>query len=1372
MSDAKAIPVTKTKAEKPAKQQSDLRRVLSMLNRFLVGNRITFVIAMVMLALNSLLDNLAAYPLPLFVAYLSKNTAPPPFDGPLLAGLFATTYTALGFIAALVILLAFLSSVTDSLSEIYLSKGGRQLGYNLRASLFGHLQKLSLAFFGRQRTGDLLTRVTSDVSAIEVFSIDSLKDIAGSVFTLLSALALLLLGSPLVAFVAVLMVPVLSVVSNYFADRIKALSKKVRAREGELAASTQEMLTSIRVIQTYGSGGNQLKQFADISQQTMDTALQAARLQAWFSGVFGVMQAVTIVLVAVIFTTLMGSQGYEPAQLLTFVGIITNTFKPTKRLIKQWNEVGKIIASVERIGDVLDRKPAVEDRPDAQQAPRFQGYIEFSHVSFAYVPEPEDVKEGQVAQPRLALRDVSFTVAPGEVVALVGGSGAGKSTIVQLLPRLYDPHAGAITFDGQDIRSFSLDSLRGQMSMVLQEAILFTGTVAENIAYGRQNATREEVVAAAMQASAHEFIQKMPDGYDTVLSERASNLSGGQRQRIAIARAFIRNTPILILDEPTTGLDAESTELVQLALRSLMRGKATVIISHDLNLIRQADKIIAIKEGAIEQVGSHKELLKRGGLYADLYNKQFGQVVQEQGGQMKSGTTSTSLPAPLPVAAIAPVDEDDDDVPQVTPRAFQTLIGKALPAPASQKAFQTLMMQAVVPPPPAATPAPVTPAPAAQNATPATPAAPAAPAPVAQDARPAPAPSARHAQVMRIVPLAPPQSDAAPTAEPAPPAAPAPVAPAEKAASAAPAATPSASTPSTKAPSTPPVPAPVAQAPVVPPASSAPPRPAPTAATGRTELQPAANIDGRSTMRFGEEDLRDLRASTSPATPAVQAGQAGRSGLRGERLDLLQSAAFQEEFPSVRTAFDAQNMREHIQAALFGKARLNYVIEKCELDQATYLPGEGVALRYEVTAKDRITLQTIEPMVIGMVFPNQLACALYMRDKLAPLVELMRGRPEITPFATPAAIIEPLHMILHVFPIDGELPALVPATDPQRMVELFRETLPEAAENTFDVERCKVELIDYARRNRSVLRYSIDGKQPGSARAERRFVYGKVFNDQAGALAQPVTAALRESVRTVRGGAQFAVPRALAWRPDMQLSLLEAIPGKPLISDQLKARLRGKPLPQGMLSLEEMIAVCAQIAVTMHTSNIKLGRRRTLDEELATLRSGVADMQRYSPDLAVRLSGWLDQLSAYAEQSDALPIGFCHGDFTYTQVIFEGTQSGLVDFDSVCQAEAALDLGHFLAYLRVAGAKAQQLASGAPSTLVNDLREQFLQTYIRSMGAQVEDIERLRVRVSVYQMVSLLRRALRSWQKFKGSRLESALAVIEEEMACLPQLDY
>jgi ABC-type multidrug transport system fused ATPase/permease subunit len=269
-------------------------------------------------------------------------------------------------------------------------------------------------------------------------------------------------------------------------------------------------------------------------------------------------------------------------------------------------------------------KPEVQDKPGAITAPPLRGRIEFRNVVFAYPSIGPSKKKGD-AKPRPTLNGISFEVKPGEVLAVVGHTGAGKSTIAQLIPRLYDPNEGQILIDGYDIREFTLESLRGEMSMVLQEAILFTGSIVENIGYGRPDASGAEIIEAAQNANAHEFISKLPDGYYTTLGERGSNLSGGQRQRISIARAFVRDTPILILDEPSTGLDAESTELVLQALRKLMKGKTTIIISHELNLIRDADKIIVIKEGQIEQMGTHDELIRAGGLYANLYTMQSGQ---------------------------------------------------------------------------------------------------------------------------------------------------------------------------------------------------------------------------------------------------------------------------------------------------------------------------------------------------------------------------------------------------------------------------------------------------------------------------------------------------------------------------------------------------------------------------------------------------------------------------------------------------------------------------------------------------------------------------------------------------------------------------
>jgi ABC-type multidrug transport system fused ATPase/permease subunit len=310
--------------------------------------------------------------------------------------------------------------------------------------------------------------------------------------------------------------------------------------------------------------------------------------------------------------------------LVVFTKWIDDMFKPTKKLISEWNAFGKLYASLERVGDLMDMKPDVRDEPGAIPAPAFRGRIEFRNVVFSY-PAIGSSKKEKDKKPRPTLNGLSFDIQPGQVVAVVGHTGAGKSTIAQLIPRLYDPDAGQVLIDGQDIRKFTLESLRAEMSMVLQESILFTGSIVENIAYGRPDATGAEIIEAARDANADEFISKFPDGYYTILGERGSNLSGGQRQRIAIARAFIRNTPILILDEPSTGLDAESTDLVLQALRKLMKGKTTIIISHELSLIRDADKIIVIKEGQIEQMGTHNELIRAGGLYANLYAMQSGQ---------------------------------------------------------------------------------------------------------------------------------------------------------------------------------------------------------------------------------------------------------------------------------------------------------------------------------------------------------------------------------------------------------------------------------------------------------------------------------------------------------------------------------------------------------------------------------------------------------------------------------------------------------------------------------------------------------------------------------------------------------------------------
>lgn len=661
----------------------DLRRTFALFRRFAVGQRRAFVFAAILLTAEAGSAVLVVNVLGELLNFLNGRRA---------ALSFAPSHTAtIALFAAALVGLTAVNSLADSLAEISLARAGRTIGYNLRVALFGHLQRLSLAFHLRRRTGDVLTRITGDVAELEEFIVASVSDLSGS-FLLLAASLIALYGHSLpVTLLAAAMVPILAFVSSSFASRIKAAAKQLRAREGDLASAAQEMLTSISVVQAYGRSGHEQRRFAVQSRATMAALMRTARLEAAFSFTVSVLEALVIAGVIWVGAVVIGEQRLPPGTLVACILLIQNMFKPTRRIIKEWNTVGKIYASVERIADLLAREPAVQDTADAVDAPRLAGAIEFREVSFVYQAAPDGTPEA--APTRLNLDGISFTVTPGEVVALVGHSGAGKSTIAQLLPRLYDPHAGAVFIDGHDIRDFTIESLRSQISMVLQETVLFSGTVLENIRYGREDASLEDVMAAAEQANAHDFIMAMPEGYDTVLGERAGTLSGGQRQRLAIARAFVRDAPILVLDEPTTGLDAESSEFVRKALHKLVRGKTTLIVSHDFNLIRDADRILGISAGRILEEGTPADLLARGGLYAELHALQFG---GRGGGRTDApAQVPAGMGEPVPVTAggraHAEADYDGDGMAIAgRRRAFETALMEAVPLPASPEAFRLL----------------------------------------------------------------------------------------------------------------------------------------------------------------------------------------------------------------------------------------------------------------------------------------------------------------------------------------------------------------------------------------------------------------------------------------------------------------------------------------------------------------------------------------------------------------------------------------------------------------------------------------------------------------------------------------------------------
>jgi subfamily B ATP-binding cassette protein MsbA len=385
----------------------------------------------------------------------------------------------------------------------------------------------------------------------------------------------------------------------------------VRLKEGQVVNVLEEVLSSIRVVKAFAREDYEQKRFERESLESVEAALQARSIKAKLPPLVEIIVACGTCLVLWYGARLVLNGALTPGELLVFLLYLGKMYKPMRELSKMTDTISKAQVGWERIREVLENEMQVRDLPKAKRAPPFKGRIEFDHVDFSY--------EGG----RAVLRDINFDIKPGQLAALVGPTGAGKTTIVSLLPRFYDLTSGQIRIDGTDVRQFKIKSLRQQISFVLQETLLFRATVAQNIAYGKPEATTEEIINAAKAANADEFIQKMPDGYDTMIGERGVTLSGGQRQRLTIARAIIRHAPILVLDEPSAGLDAESEQLVFDALGNLMEGRTSIVIAHRLATVRRADVIFVIEEGRVVEQGTHAQLLENGGLYARLYELQF-----------------------------------------------------------------------------------------------------------------------------------------------------------------------------------------------------------------------------------------------------------------------------------------------------------------------------------------------------------------------------------------------------------------------------------------------------------------------------------------------------------------------------------------------------------------------------------------------------------------------------------------------------------------------------------------------------------------------------------------------------------------------------
>ncbi|MEB3220134.1 MAG: ABC transporter ATP-binding protein [Nostocales cyanobacterium 94392] len=477
----------------------------------------------------------------------------------------------------------------------------------VRTELYIHIQSLSLSFHNKAKTGDLITRITSDIDKIREVTVMALLPLAANSLTIIGMIFIMFWLHWELALIAVILFPLFIYSTYRFTQRIRGVVKSHRKREGNLAAAAAESLSAIKVVQALSLQEMLEESFADENRRSLQATVKIRKLSAGLERLVELLVGCSTALVLWRGVYLVLENHITPGDLLIFVNYFRIAFKPMRVLAKYVGQITKATASGERILDILDRVPNIRDSRFAVDAPHLKGCIEFYNVSFSYEPENK------------ILKNINFKVLPGQRVALVGASGGGKSTMTNLLLRLYDPTTGEIYVDGHSLREYKLQSYRRQVSIVLQDSVLFAASIRDNIAYGYLAATDKDIERAARLANAHNFIMELPEGYDTVLGERGCTLSGGQRQRIAIARAAVRNAPIVILDEPTTGLDQESEYLVNEALDRLTQEKTTITISHNLKAIQNADVIFYIEGGQILERGTHNQLIRLSGRYAAMY---------------------------------------------------------------------------------------------------------------------------------------------------------------------------------------------------------------------------------------------------------------------------------------------------------------------------------------------------------------------------------------------------------------------------------------------------------------------------------------------------------------------------------------------------------------------------------------------------------------------------------------------------------------------------------------------------------------------------------------------------------------------------------
>jgi len=529
---------------------------------------------------------------------------------------------------ALVMLGVFVLQALFNFAQSYLlSYVGERVMADLRMRTFEHLQRMSLRFFNERQVGELTSRITNDVTTIQNVVTVNIASFLQNLITFVGALAFMFFLSTQLTFLTMTVVPAMLVAAIFFGRRIRGISTEVQDRLAIATAVVQETVAGIRVVQSFAREPYEIGRFRRAIEEAFRTSMRRTRVRATFLPVVSFLAFAAIVMVIWYGGQQVLAGQMSPGDLGSFLiysGTIAASLGAFTGLYSQLQEA---LGATRRVFAILDTEPDIKDKPDAVPLPPVRGEIIFDHVHFEY--EPDDDVENNI------LRDINLHVMPGEILALVGPSGAGKTTLVNMIPRFYDPTEGSITIDGWDLRDVKLHTLREQIGIVPQETLLFSGTIKDNIRYGKLDATDDQIIAASKAANAHQFIEQLPHGYDTLVGERGVKLSGGQRQRVAIARALLKNPRILILDEATSALDSESEALVQEALERLMVGRTTFVIAHRLSTVQIANRIAVMDRGQIVELGTHADLLAANGLYARLYALQFSREAREREDMME-----------------------------------------------------------------------------------------------------------------------------------------------------------------------------------------------------------------------------------------------------------------------------------------------------------------------------------------------------------------------------------------------------------------------------------------------------------------------------------------------------------------------------------------------------------------------------------------------------------------------------------------------------------------------------------------------------------------------------------------------------------------